>query len=98
MDIRKDASHQPRPRPMCNNMINNPPPTNGDHNRDPNIKALKNRGFIHHGSTLPHLMKTVIWGLARPSWPSFRGSFASHAALNFQRGRVDPPSNSDYKG
>ena len=33
-------------------MINKPPPFNRDYNRDPNIKALKGRGFINHGSTL----------------------------------------------
>ena len=33
-------------------MITKPPPLNGDYNRDPNIKALKRRGFINHGSTL----------------------------------------------
>ena len=33
-------------------MINEPPPLNRDNNRDPNIKALKRRGFINHGSTL----------------------------------------------
>ena len=26
----------------------------GDYNRDPNIQALKGRGFIDHGSTLHH--------------------------------------------
>ena len=31
-------------------MINKP--HNRDCNRDPNIKALKRRGFINHGSTL----------------------------------------------
>ena len=29
-----------------------PPPVNRDCNRDPNIKALKRRGFTNHGSTL----------------------------------------------
>ena len=33
-------------------MINKPPPLNRDDNKDPNIKALKRRGFINHGSTL----------------------------------------------
>ena len=33
-------------------MINKPPPLNRDDNRNPNIKALKRRGFINHGSTL----------------------------------------------
>ena len=33
-------------------MINEPPPLNREYNRDPNIKALKRRGFINHGSTL----------------------------------------------
>ena len=33
-------------------LISKPPPLNREHNRDPNIKALKRRGFINHGSTL----------------------------------------------
>ena len=33
-------------------MIHKPPPHNRDDNRDPNIKALKRKGFINHGSTL----------------------------------------------
>ena len=33
-------------------MINKPPPHNMGYNRDPDIKALKRRGFINHGSTL----------------------------------------------
>ena len=33
-------------------MINKPPPLNRDYNRDPNMKALKRRGFIDRGSTL----------------------------------------------
>ena len=33
-------------------MINKPPPLNRDYDRDPNIKALKRRGFLNHGSTL----------------------------------------------
>ena len=33
-------------------MINNPPPLNGDYNRDSSTKALKRRGCINHGSTL----------------------------------------------
>ena len=32
--------------------INKPPPLTGDHNRDPDIKALKRRGVINQGSTL----------------------------------------------
>ena len=28
------------------------PPLNRDYNRDPNIWALKRRGFMNHGSTL----------------------------------------------
>ena len=39
-------------------MINNPPPLNRDYSRDPNIKALKRRGFINHGSTL-------VWNLGQ---------------------------------
>ena len=34
-------------------MINHPPPVSGEYNRNPNIKALKGRGPIHHGSTVP---------------------------------------------
>ena len=37
---------------LCRAMINKPPPHNRDYNRDPHIKGLKRRGFIHHGSTL----------------------------------------------
>ena len=33
-------------------LINKPPPLNRDYNRDPNIHALKRRGFINQGSTL----------------------------------------------
>ena len=33
-------------------MIIRHPPLNKDDNRDPNIKALKRRGFMNHGSTL----------------------------------------------
>ena len=33
-------------------LINKPPPHNRDYNRDPNIKALKRRGFMNQGSTL----------------------------------------------
>ena len=33
-------------------MINKPPALHRDYSRDPNIKALKRRGFISHGSTL----------------------------------------------
>ena len=33
-------------------MINEPHPLNRDYNGDPNMKALKRRGFITHGSTL----------------------------------------------
>ena len=32
--------------------MNEPPPLNGDYNRDPNIKALKRRRLTNHGSTL----------------------------------------------
>ena len=34
-------------------MINKPPPLNRDYDKGPNIEALKRRGFINHGSTLP---------------------------------------------
>ena len=34
------------------NSKNKPPPLNGDHNRAPEIKAIKRRGFINHGSKL----------------------------------------------
>ena len=33
-------------------MINKPTLINRGYNRDPNIKALKRRGFLNHGSTL----------------------------------------------
>ena len=33
-------------------VISKPSPLNRDYNRDPNIKALKDRGFINHGSPL----------------------------------------------
>ena len=36
-------------------MINKPCPLNGGHNTDPNIKALKGKGFINHGPTLGFL-------------------------------------------
>ena len=32
--------------------MNEPPPVNRDHDRDPNIKTLKRRGLINHGSTV----------------------------------------------
>ena len=36
--------------------MNKPPLLNRDCNRDPNIQALKRRGFINHGSAF------CIWG------------------------------------
>ena len=36
--------------------MNKPSPCHRDHNRDPNIKALKGSGFINHGSTFPHFL------------------------------------------
>ena len=33
----------------------NPLPLNRDYHRDPNIQALRRRGFIHQGSELIHL-------------------------------------------
>ena len=39
-------------RASCRPLINKPPPFNKGYNRDPNIKALKRREFINHGSTL----------------------------------------------
>ena len=33
-------------------MINELPPLNRDYDRDPNIKALRRKGFLNHGSTL----------------------------------------------
>ena len=33
-------------------MINEPPPLHEGYSRGPNIKALKARGVINHGSTL----------------------------------------------
>ena len=44
---------QPKP------VINKPPPLNRDYNRDPNIKALKRRGFINHGST-PYCLRVAL--------------------------------------
>ena len=32
--------------------MNKPPPLDRDYNRDPNIKALKKRRFMNHGSAL----------------------------------------------
>ena len=45
-------------------MINKTPPLNRDYNRDPNMKALKRRGFINHGSTLSGLqgLGSVVLG------------------------------------
>ena len=40
------------PKASCRPLINKPPSLNRDYKRDPNIQALKKRGFIHHGSTL----------------------------------------------
>ena len=34
-------------------MINKPPPLNREYNGDPNIKAIKTKWCINHGSTLP---------------------------------------------
>ena len=34
-------------------LITKPPPLNRDYNGDPNIKALKRKGFTNQGSTLP---------------------------------------------
>ena len=42
-------------------MTNNPPPLHRDYDRDPNIKALKRKGFINHGSTLG-LQVPGFWG------------------------------------
>ena len=38
-------------------MTNKPPPLSRDDNSNPNIKALKRRGFINHGSTVPKFQK-----------------------------------------
>ena len=35
---------------VCRPLINKPPPLDRDYHRDPNIKALKRRGFINHGN------------------------------------------------
>ena len=37
---------------FCRPMINKPLPHNRDYNGDPNIEAIKTKGFIHQGSTL----------------------------------------------
>ena len=34
------------------NPYNKPPPLTSDDNKDPNIKALRRRGLVSHGSTL----------------------------------------------
>ena len=40
--------------------MNKPPhPLNGDDNLDPNIEALKRRGFMNHGSTLGILFRAL---------------------------------------
>ena len=39
-------------------MIHKPPPLNRDLNGDPNIKALKRKGFINHGCTLVSVLIT----------------------------------------
>ena len=41
-------------------MINKHHPLNRDYNRDPNIKALERKGFIHHESTLPSPTSTGL--------------------------------------
>ena len=53
-----DVRFEWQPRPL----INKPPPSNRDYNRNPNIKALRKRGFINHGSTLL-LPGSGDWGL-----------------------------------
>ena len=40
-----------KPKPYCRPLINKPAALDRDYNRDPNIKALKRRGSINHGST-----------------------------------------------
>ena len=50
-------------------MINKPPPLNRDYSRDPNIKALKKRGFINHESTLrAYSFKFRLWGAGVEVW------------------------------
>ena len=44
-----------------------PSPLNGDHNRDPYLKALKRMGFIHHGSTLRLRTQNALAALAIPT-------------------------------
>ena len=65
--VRKNIAHNfeslsPTPRPL----VNKPPPLNRDYNRDPNIQALKRRGFINHGSSLckpiTHIALYIIVG------------------------------------
>ena len=53
----------------CRPMINKPPPLNRDQNRDPNMKALKRKGFMNQGSILLEIPPLVsqyvlasIWG------------------------------------
>ena len=46
---------------LCRLLINKPLPLNGDYSKDPNIKALKRRGFINHGSTLRALCVANPW-------------------------------------
>ena len=45
----------PQPRPL----INKPPPQNRDYNRVPNIKALRSRESINHGSTLGYSFEGI---------------------------------------
>ena len=51
-------------------VINEPPPFNRDYNRDPNIQALKRRGFVHHGSTLSvcHMQPRILKILHDPKY------------------------------
>ena len=42
-------------------MINEPPPLNGDYNKDPNINALKRKGFINQRSALDNIIHFEIF-------------------------------------
>ena len=59
--------------------MNKPPPLNRDYNRDPNIKALKTRGFINHGSTL---FLVVVPGHSRGSGSCMCATSAGEMAFD----------------
>ena len=43
--------------------MNKPTPLNRDNNGVPNISALKGRGFINQGSTLPYKVLVLVCSL-----------------------------------